>query len=333
VLASARELDELMTRILHRNGARERDAGIQSTQLLEAELRGHPSHGFRRLPTLVRRLENGFVKTDSQPVFNWSASGVLRVDGDRGFGPVVAWDTLDLLARGAEHAGIAIALVRNNNHIGMLSPYVERIARDGAIGIALTTSEALVHPWGGARALIGTNPLAIGVPGGDEPLVLDMSTGAVAMGRILNHADRGTPIPEGWAVDADGRPTTDAAAAARGAISPFGGAKGFALGLALEAIVGVLTESAFGRNVHGTVDPESEATKGDVFIRIDLERIGETNMLPLLDEYLDEVRASGDVRVPGDRARQSRASLIEEGISLDAALWERVAALDQSTSG
>ena len=117
-----------------------------------------------------------------------------------------------------------LAAVRGANHLGILAPYAEAVADQGMIGIALTTSEALVHPSGGRTAMIGTNPVAIAVPARPDPLVLDMATGEVSMGRILRHAELGEPIPPGWAVDAAGEPTTDAAAAAAGAISPFGAA-------------------------------------------------------------------------------------------------------------
>jgi hypothetical protein len=134
----------------------------------------------------------------------------------------------------ASDTGIAAIGVRNNNHIGMLAYYAEYAARLGSVAIVLTTSEALVTPFGGAEALIGTNPIAIGFPAGPEPFVLDMATSATAMGKVIDRKHRGEPLPGGWAVAADGRPTTDASAALLGALLPFGGAKGYGLGLAVE---------------------------------------------------------------------------------------------------
>jgi L-2-hydroxycarboxylate dehydrogenase (NAD+) len=329
VVIGALELEDTVTRVLVGQGAAEIDARAQAAHLVEAELRGHPSHGIRRLPTLAGRVRAGLIVSGS-PGCEWVTDSVLRVDGLRGFGPVVARRAIGLIAERAERTGIAVAAMRNTNHIGMLSPYLETLAAGGAIGIIVTTTEGLVHPWGGSHALVGTNPIAIGVPTDGAPLVLDMSTGLVSMGRILDHAGRGLPIPDGWAVDAAGTPTTDAAAASRGAIAPFGGAKGFGLGIAIEAMVGVLTATAFGRDVVGTLDTEHAATKGDLLICIDVGSFGGLAMLPLLTAYLDEVRGDG-ARIPGDRARAERARRLADGIQLDAALWQRVLALSPDT--
>jgi L-2-hydroxycarboxylate dehydrogenase (NAD+) len=217
----------------------------------------------------------------------------------------------------------------------MLAPYAERIAARRQVGVVLTTSEALVHAWGGSSAIVGTNPIGIGVPSADGPVVLDMSTGSVSMGKIIDYAATGRPLPAGWAIDAVGRPTADAQAAAEGgAISPFGGPKGYALGIALEALVGTLTATKFGQEVKGTLDAEHPATKGDVLLAVSLERLGLTAMLPLLASYLATVRASGGesaVDVPGDRARRTRARRLERGIPLDRKNWERAVELEKES--
>jgi LDH2 family malate/lactate/ureidoglycolate dehydrogenase len=239
---------------------------------------------------------------------------------------VVADRVLAALLTRVPDVGVAVAAVRRSSHLGMLSPYVERVAREGAAGIIMTTSEALVHPWGGRGALVGTNPIAIGVPSRDGAVSLDMSTGMVSAGKILDYAARGRSIPEGWAVDADGHPTTDPRAAAAGAISPFGGAKGYALGLALESLVGLLSGTAFGRDVTGTLDTDHPTTKGDLMIVISAGAFGADPRGSALAAYLDEVRASGVERrpvwIPGDRARRNREHGLAEGFDLDSELLE-----------
>ena len=164
----------------------------------------------------------------------------------------------------SQATGIAIAAIRNANIRRDLAPYVEHVASASRIGIALTTSEALVHPWAGRLAMVGTNPLAIAVPADPEPLVLDMATGAVSMGRVLDHRHRNVPLEEGWAVDQSGEPTIDPDEVA--AISPFGGPKGYALGVALEVVVAALTSTALGNNVTGTLDTTTVCNKGDLLI-------------------------------------------------------------------
>lgn len=325
VVVSSDEERSLITSALVRHGATEADAARQADMLVEADLRGHASHGIRRLRVLVGRLDAGLAVSGVEPDFRWRTEAALEVDGRRNFGPVVLHGAIDRLLERAATTGIAMASVRNTGHAGMLAPYVERIAAAGCAGIALTVSEALVHPWNGTTAMVGTNPIGVGIPTTGEPFVLDMSTAEVSVGRILDHAARGEAIPLGWALDEHGEPTTDAAAAARGAVSPFGGAKGYALGLAFEALVGVLAGSAFGRDVFGTLDVEHPPTKGDLLVVFSIDALGASGRLAGLSAYFDDVRASARagsaVAVPGDRARAARAERLRDGIPIDAALW------------
>jgi len=210
---TAASLADVCKRALVRFGASTDDAATQAAQLVEAELRGYPSHGLLRLTTLCARLDAGLIVSGVAPELTWIAASSLRVDGRNGFGTVIAQRVLDDLIPRAQEAGVAVAAIRRSHHLGILAPYVQRIADAECVGIVLTTSEALVHPWGGARALVGTNPIGIGLPSRDGAVILDMSTGAVSAGKILSPAARDEPIREGWAVDVDGRPTTDARAA------------------------------------------------------------------------------------------------------------------------
>jgi len=302
-------------------------AEIQADLLLEAELRGRASHGLLRLPRIVERIVNGVADPAATGLHRWRGA-CLEVDGQMGLGPVISAAALKALAERVETAGLALAAIRNNNHIGMLSWYVEGAARQGFILIATSTSEALVHPWGGRHAMLGTNPIAIGVPTADAPFVMDMATSLVSMGQIHDYAGRGVPLPEGWALDASGEPTTDASAAMAGAIAPFGGPKGYALGLALEMLVVGLTGSGIGNEVKGTLDSDQPANKGDVFIMVKPD--ASTALPGRLHAYLDAIRTSGDdkpVSVPNDRALALRAKRIEEGIPVPPDLWGRLLTL------
>lgn len=330
VVVSPEEAHAVIVSALVRHGATAGDARSQAEMLVEGDLRDHASHGIRRLPVLVGRLRAGLAVSGVEPEFTWRTEAALVVDARRSLGPVAAHRTIDLLLERAATTGIAMGSIRNAGHVGMLAPYLERIVGSGSAALASTVSEALVHPWGGVRAMVGTNPIGVGIPTLGEPFILDMSTAEVSMGKILDYAARGEAIPEGWAIDAGGLPTTDAVAASAGAVSPFGGPKGYALGLALEALVGVLAGSAFGRDVHGTLDVEYPPSKGDLFIVFALDALGANGALGALTSYLDDVRASGGstlVAVPGDRARAERAARLASGIPLDAAVWERALAL------
>jgi L-2-hydroxycarboxylate dehydrogenase (NAD+) len=333
VHVSADEERELIASVLRQYGAPSVVAEIQAEWLMQADLRGHPSHGIARLPMLVRRVIEGLIVPDADPTLTWRSDSLVHVDGERGFGPVVASAALDAALARVTSAGVVLVAIANSNHVGMLAPYVERIAREGLVGIGTTTSEALVHPWGGRRAMIGTNPLAIAVPASPAPLVLDMATGETSMGRILHYREEGIALEPGWALDADGEPTTDASAAAQGSIAPFGGAKGFALGLALEVLIASLTGSALGRDVRGTLDAEHPSNKGDLFIVIDPVLAAGRSMVDEVSRYLQDLRESPSqdssvaVRVPGERGLSERERRTREGVDLAGASWKAALSL------
>lgn len=306
-------------------------AQLQADLLIEAELRGLPSHGVQRLPRLVARLKAGLADPQASGDVRETRAGVLSVDGGRGLGPVVMMQTLGRLAELAAGQGIALAAIRNANHIGMLAYYAEAAAARNLIGIVMTTSEALVHPYGGTEAMLGTNPIAIGIPTGARPYVLDLATSRVSMGKIYHHALTGTPIPEDWAVDAQGRRTTDPEAAKAGAIAPFGAAKGYGLGLGVELLVAALAGSAFAPEVSGTLDASQVANKGDILILID-PTAGEGSAAGLA-AYLDRLRASRPadparpVAVPGDGMRARRDRALCDGVEIPQSLHDEIRAL------
>lgn len=353
VRVGAEQERELIEAVLVAAGAPAAPAALQAGWLLEGDLRGHASHGLQRLPVLVERVRRGLIDPAAEPRLSWAGPALGVLEGGRAFGPVAGCHAVDAACERARETGAAVVAVRDCNHLGLLAPYVERAAARGLIGIVLTTSEALVHPWGGARPMVGTNPIAIAVPAAPEPFVLDMATGATSRGKVLAHARSGAPLQDGWAVDAAGRPTTDARAALDGAISPFGGPKGFALGLALELLVGVLTATALGDAVTGTLDAETICNKGDVVICIDPARGGggaggagagaaggdaRDDGAARASAYLDALRATAPaegtagVSIPGDGARARRAAALRDGVELTAGVWEEAVRLCAGTS-
>ena len=309
-------------------------ATLQVDLLLEAQMRGFASHGLLRLPRILERIDAGVTEPRARGRHEWHGAGQLIVDGQRGLGPVVVTTALEAIQERARDTGVAMAAIRNSNHIGMLAWYGEQVAKNGLLLIGATTSEALVHPWGGRRAMLGTNPLCIAVPAWPDPLILDMATSLVSMGKVHDYANRGVPLEQGWALDASGNPTTDASAAKSGAIAPFGGAKGYALGIALEVLVTSLAGCAIGTQVGGTLDSDQVCNKGDVFIVI-APRQG-AGIEALVASFLDEIRSSEPadsarpVAIPGDRARRERARSITDGVEIDEGLWRDLLALEQT---
>ena len=322
------EAVQVAIRALIKAGAPDENAGLQAELLVDAEARGLPSHGLLRLPRLIARIVNGVCDPAAVGRLTWQGDALALVDGLHGLGPVVGVHALEAVsARAAQSTGVAIAAAYSSNHLGMLSWYVRRVAARGQACIALTTSEALMHPHGGRVAMVGSNPIAIGVPAAPQPLVFDMATSSVSMGKIHDHANRGTQLQPGWALDEHGEPTVDAERAKLGSIAPWGGTKGYGLGLAFEVLVAALTGSALGRDVAGTLDSTRLATKGDVFI------VAESSHVGAVSDYLAAVRESAPidpaepVRVPGDSSDRRYARAQADGIAVPVALWDEIVTL------
>lgn len=322
------QLHQTATRALARAGLPHDHATLQLDVLMEAELRGVPSHGLLRLHRIVQRIANGVADPMATGQHHWRGSSFLSVDGEKGLGPVVAVSALDALQARAKETGVALAAVANSNHLGMLGWYAERVAAHGQSLIAMSTSEALVHPWGGRKAMIGTNPIAIGLPTEDGPFVMDTATSIVSMGEIHDHAHRGVPIPADWALDAQGRPTTDPQAAKQGAIAPFGGAKGYALGLAIELLVSSLAGAAIGTDVRGTLDATEICNKGDLFIVVDGQSAGLASYLAAIRQC-DPAQGFDRVLVPGDRALACREERLKNGVPVAEEVWQQLQTLAQ----
>jgi LDH2 family malate/lactate/ureidoglycolate dehydrogenase len=187
--------------------------------------------------------------------------------------------------------------------------------------------------------MVGTNPIAIAIPGDPHPLVLDMATSVVSMGRVIAAAAAGNPIPSGWALDAEGNSTTDPAKAREGSIAPFGGAKGYALGLSIEVMIAALTGAALGKDITGTLDEETVCNKGDVFIVIDVSDTLDAPTRRAIGAYLGAIRetprqpGSDAVLVPGDRARRNRSERLAYGMQMDCRIWDQANALRNQLLG
>jgi L-2-hydroxycarboxylate dehydrogenase (NAD+) len=328
IVISAQDERAVIVHVLAKLGANEQERSIQADVLTEADLRGHHSHGLQRLSVLAARIKNRLIRVDVHPEFIWTADSVLSVDGKDGLGPFVADAALERAKSELGHRGIVAVAIRNSSHIGMIGYYCEKRAREGLICIAMTESEALVHPHGGKKALVGTNPIAIGVPSEHAPFVFDMATSTSAIGKIYASKHRGEPIPLGWAIDAEGNPTTDPDAALKGSLTPAAGPKGYGLGISIGILAGLLPGAEIGRLVLGTLDTEFRCTKGDFFLLLDPKAFAGGPMLASrVASYLNELRHSPpqtgfeNVMVPGDRARQLREERLRSGIPIPKEIW------------
>lgn len=232
------------------------DAGAAADGLVAANLRGVDSHGVLRLIQYADSLARGEVnpRPDVRVVERRRATALVDADGGYGFRPALL--AMDTAVEIAGEAGIALVGVRASHHFGMAARYALRAAGSGMVGVVMTNSLPVLAAPGGARPVVGNNPLAFGVPrpAPAEPLVLDMALSETAFGRIRLAAAEGREIPLGWALDGRGRPTTDAAEAlAAGSLAPIGSHKGYGLAVVTELLAGVLTGSPFGvdSDAHG----------------------------------------------------------------------------------
>jgi LDH2 family malate/lactate/ureidoglycolate dehydrogenase len=319
---------DLIIAVLRGLGASEEAAFIQADVWTEADLRGIHSHGVQRLPVMVTRIQKGLLDVHAKPEKNWSTGAVLNIDGKDGFGTAICELGLRELTPAVRKHGVGVLTVRNAAHIGMVGYYAEKRALEGLCSLAFTTTEVLVHPFGGAEALVGTNPIAIGIPANPRPFVLDMATSVSAMGKIIAMKHRGEKIPEGWAVDKDGRPTTDPEEAIHGSLSPAGGPKGYGLGIAIAMLGGLLPGTEIGRKVLGTLDTDYRCTVGDLFIVIDPKAFpGADTIMDGVKGYLDDLRASRpavgfkQVMVPGDPEFRLKEERMEKGIPHPEEVW------------
>ena len=227
-------------------GLSDDDAARVAECLLEAELRGLSSHGISRIPIYTKRLRLKLVNPRPEVKMTLVAPAVAHIDGDNGMGFVVASRAMSEAIERARNFGIGMAMATNSNHFGMAASYLVQAIAAGMAAIVFTNASPAMPIWGGRTPFLGTSPIGIAVPGGDIPLVLDMATSVAARGRIRRAAQKNEPVPEGWALDAQGRPTTDAQAAYEGVVLPLGGPKGSGLSLLMEAFAGVMAGAAFG---------------------------------------------------------------------------------------
>ena len=304
------------------------NAALVADALVGAELVGQAGHGLRRLPSYGAQAASGKVDGHAVATAERTRPGVLAIDAANGFAYPALALALAALPEMARAQGIAVAGVRRSHHAGVTGLFVEELARQGLVAMMLVNTPAAIAPWGGARALYGTNPIAFAAPvPGAEPIVIDLSLSRVARGRIMAAGQKGEPIPEGWALDAGGNPTTDPAAALGGTMVPMGEAKGAALALMVELLAAGLTGANYAGDASSffTADGPPPGT-GQFLMVLDpeamfpgaLERIGALGAA---------VEGEADARLPGRRRQALRARISAEGIALDAALAAEIDAL------
>ncbi|MEO3997777.1 Ldh family oxidoreductase [Mesorhizobium sp. CAU 1732] len=293
--------------------------------LVGAELVGQGGHGLRRVAAYTAQARVGKVNGQARPTAKQMRPAAILVDAGHGFAfPALdlAIDTIDPMAR---EQGIAMAGITRSHHAGVAGLTVEALADRGLVALMFANTPAAMAPWGGRRALFGTDPVAFACPADDAPpIVVDVSLSKVARGKIMAANQSGKPIPEGWATDAEGRPTTDAAAAMNGFMVPLGDAKGTALALMVELLCAGLTGANFAFEQSSLFDAEGAPPgNGQMIIAID-PALFSGNALARFGLMAEAIAGQEGARVPGSRRHAMRQRFMRDGIPVETDLLDQI---------
>jgi LDH2 family malate/lactate/ureidoglycolate dehydrogenase len=328
VKISAKQAQDFCTECFEKFGVPKDNAENIADNLVMANLRGVDSHGIIRIPFYIDGIRKGFVQRSSDIRTVEESASIALLDGGNGLGIPVATKATALAIDKAKSTGVGVVGVRNLGHVGMLAYYIKKVVANDFIGFACVNAPAVMIPWGGRENIFGTNPLSVGFPmDKDNPIILDMATSGIARFKINVAARRGNKIPEGVALDKDGKPTTDAKEALEGFLLPFGGYKGYGLVLAVEMLASALLGARQGKYIE-----KHASTQGGFFITvIDIRRlrdyeeykkdishlIGNVKSCPPMDGFTE-------VLVPGEIEDREAEKRIKDGIPIEDATWQEL---------
>jgi (2R)-3-sulfolactate dehydrogenase (NADP+) len=297
--------------------------------LVAAEIDGESGHGFSRVAAYAAQARSGKVDGHAKPHLERSAPGLLRVDAGNGFAYPALDEAVEALPAVAAETAIAAASISRSHHCGQLGRHVEGLAERRCVALMFANAPKAMAPWGGRTPLFGTNPIAFACPRKDDlPLVIDLSLSRVARGRVMAAAKAGQQIPEGWALDSDGRPTTDPKAALEGSMVSMGDAKGAALALMVEILAATLTGANYSFEASSFFDAQGEPPGvGQFFVVIDTDRVAGPDFTERLQVLTDAILAQYGTRLPGASRCEQRERCRETGIVIANHLFDEIAAL------
>jgi LDH2 family malate/lactate/ureidoglycolate dehydrogenase len=330
-VVSGEALTRFATDLFARAGLPEADAATVSEVLVWANLRGVDTHGVMRVPRYVDLIQNGDMNPRPAIRIRTETPASVLIEADRAAGPVAMMRGVSEALRKARVAGVGLALIRATTHTAALGYYTLAIAREGMAGIALAGSWPNVVYHGSRAAGVSTSPISIAVPGG-EPLVLDMATSLVSMGKLNQAKKSGKPIPEGWALDGEGKPTTDPQAAQTPL--PMGGAKGSGLSFMVECLASLIASNPLlAESLEGTPAGSRHRQNGFV-LAIDLAQFGDPGSFRReVDRLVKGLKAlplaanTEEILMPGERGRRTLEERTREGIPIPRAVHDELHAL------
>ena len=305
--------------------------------LLDAELTGVGTHGVSRLAIYLERVERGLVSRHNEAKILRESPSALAIDAGNSLGAVGAKFAMEACIRKARETGCCFATVKNSNHFGAAAYYTRMAAAQGMIGFCCTNLTAKIAPHGAAEPFMGTNPISVAVPSGGFPVVLDMTPSVVALGKLILAQKLGRDIPLGWALDRDGKPTTDPAAGRAGSLIPIGGPKGSGLALMVEVLSGILSGAGTATHLHDLYEFDAPQGVGhfmgaiDVsrFLEPDAFRAGVSSMAAEI-KGLKLAEGANEVLLPGERSARSAAEKAQTGVDVPEAVCAELNALGEA---
>lgn len=328
ILLTEAELYQLAFDFLCHHGLSRGQSADMAAMLAGAQRDGAISHGLQRLPGTLDTMAHPAFRPDAVPRLEQVTPAVIRVDAGYGFSIPAARAGLPALIDAARAHGIALLAVNDGFHSTALWPVVEEVAGQGLAALSMNPTHDWVAPAGGTRPVLGTNPLAFAWPrAGKPPYVFDFATTAASRADIALHRQAGKAVPEGWGLDAGGRPSTDPAAILAGAMLPFGGHKGSALATMIELLAGPFIGDRTSRqSAEFDRDHKAAPCHGELIIAFSPALLAGPGPLAAAEAMLDSISAQG-ARLPGARRHAQRARNLRDGIPVSRALLERINAL------
>ncbi len=332
----AKDLHTYLVRVYQALDMTESDASACAAQIVDAELRGVNSHGCVRFGVFVERLRNGTANPRPQVDTITDLPAFSLLDGDYGMSAVVARRAMDVAIEKAKTCGIGAAAIRKSSHTGHIGYFAAMALEHGMIGMVISGAVGNLAPWGGFERMVGNNPVAFAIPSNqDYPIIFDIATSKVARGYVLLAARTGDPIPEGWALDPSGRPTTDASLAAKGTMLPLGDYKGYGLALMFTFLTGALSGNGFDADQPDWLETDKPFGLPMFAMAISPEICLGGDYKAVVDEAVTRIKASGlapgfdEIRIPGEGAHRRYQTALSEGITIKEALTkdlDRIAA-------
>jgi len=331
---SIKDIHQLAVKALITHNTSLENAQKVADALVAAEIDGLGGHGLSRLPSYCAQSASGKVNGNATPVASQVAAAAVNIDAQEGFAyPAMelAIEKLSVLTPGT---GVAVAAVTNSHHCGAAGYHVEKLAQKGLVGLLFANTPKAIAPWGGQKGLFGTNPIAFAAPRKDkDPMVIDLALSKVARGKIMVANQNNKPIPEGWALDASGQPTTDPAAALSGTMVPMGDAKGAAMVLMVEILAAALTASNFGFEASSFFEAEGKTPGvGQLLLAFAPNPLSGDQFFARVEDLFSEILLQENTRLPGERRLALRKKSAQEGVSLNEKQYEQLQNLANGSS-